>query len=553
MTTSQPAPTPPLSPPQALTGEQIQSDFLVIGGGIAGASLALKLAELGSVILATKETLYESNSRYAQGGIASVLLDEDSFEAHIADTMRAGAGLCHEDVVRLVVERGPEAVKELIAYGVPFTTANGDARTSLFEYHLTREGGHSARRIIHSADLTGDAVQRTLESKIRTQQNIVVLESHMLIDLIVTDKIAPDFARNRCLGAFLLDTPNRRIHAVSAAATFVATGGHGTIYRYTSNPSIATGDGLAACRRAGARVANLEFMQFHPTTIFHPQAGNFLVSEALRGEGAILLSKDGRRFMSGVHPDCELAPRDIVSRAIDTQLKTSGDSHVLLDISHKPADFVESHFPNILAECLRLGIDIRKEPIPVVPAAHYSCGGVVTDPRGRTAIKGLWTIGEVACTGLHGANRLASNSLLEGLVFAALAARDAATVLEHLRSLKRPAITDWEFGTAWEADEMGVVSHLRDEIRRTMWNYVGIVRTDKRLDRAKARLQQIADEIETHYWNFIPNRALIEVRNLASVALLTVECARRRKESRGAHCSLDYPETLPTARDTVLV
>lgn len=541
------------SPPEARTGDQLQSDFLVVGGGIAGAALALKLARLGSVLLATKETLYESNSRYAQGGIASVLLDEDSFQAHIDDTLRAGAGLCHDAIVRTVVERGPAAVRELIDYGVPFTTVPKDADSSLFEYHLTREGGHSARRIIHSADLTGDAVQRTLEQRIRENGAIRVLENHMLIDLIVTDKLAPDFARNRCLGAYLLDTSKRRIHAASAAATFVATGGHGKLYLYTSNPDIATGDGLAACRRAGARVANLEFMQFHPTTIFHPKGGNFLITEAMRGEGAVLLTTDGRRFMEGTHPDLELAPRDVVARAIDTQLKTSGSSHVLLDISHRPAAFIESHFPNILAACERLGIDIRREPIPVVPAAHYSCGGVVTDGKGRTGIKGLWALGEVACTGLHGANRLASNSLLEGLVFAELAAADAARVLDHLRSLGRPDVLDWEFGTAWEADEMGVVSHLGDEIRRTMWNYVGIVRTDKRLERAKARLLQVAEEIETHYWNFIPNRALLEVRNLASVALLTVECARRRKESRGAHCSLDYPRTLDLARDTVLV
>jgi L-aspartate oxidase len=542
-----------MTPPSTRTGPQLDADFLVIGGGISGASLALKLAEHGSVLLATKETLYESNTRYAQGGIASVLLDDDSFEAHLTDTMVAGAGLCHEEVVRRVVQGGPAVIQQLIKYGVPFTTSSGVDQSSSFEYHLTREGGHSARRIIHSADLTGDAVQRTLEQRIRQHPAITVLEQSMCLDLIVTDKVAPDFARNRCLGAYLLNVSERRIQVAAAGATFVATGGHGKVYLYSSNPGIATGDGLAACRRAGARIANLEFMQFHPTTIFHPKAGNFLISEALRGEGAILLSRDGKRFMEGVHPDLELAPRDIVSRAIDSQLKTSGDSHVLLDISHKPAEFVEGHFPNILAFCLTLGIDIRKEPIPVVPAAHYSCGGVVTDIRGRTGIKGLWAIGEVACTGLHGANRLASNSLLEGLVFAEWAAQDAAQAMAHLKSLGRPEITDWEFGTAWEADEMGVVSHLWDEIRRTMWNYVGIVRTDKRLDRAKARLLQVSEEIETHYWNFIPNRALIEVRNLASVALLTVECARRRKESRGAHCSLDYPHTLPVGRDTVLV
>lgn len=541
------------SAPETIMGGQKNADFLVIGSGIAGASLALELAQHGTVLLVAKETLHESNSRYAQGGIASVFLNDDSFESHIEDTKRAGAGLCHEEVVRKVIEHGPARIRKLIEYGVQFTTRDAKDASAGFEYHLTREGGHSARRIIHAADLTGDAVQQTLERHIRNNKNICILEHHMCLDLIVTDKVAPDFSRNRCLGAYLLDTAAGRIHTALAYATFVATGGHGKVYLNTSNPAIATGDGLAASRRAGARVANLEFMQFHPTTIYHPKAGNFLISEALRGEGAVLLSKDGRRFMEGIHPDLELAPRDIVARAIDSQLKMSGHPHVLLDISHKPAEFIESHFPNIFAYCLGLGIDIRKEPIPVVPAAHYSCGGVVTDSRGRTGIKGLWAIGEVACTGLHGANRLASNSLLEGLVFAEFASVDALSVLEHLKSLSRPQVPDWELGTAWAADEMGVVSHLWDEIRRTMWNYVGIVRTDKRLDRAKARLLQISEEIETHYWNFIPNRDLIEVRNLAFVALLTVECARRRKESRGAHCSLDYPRTLDRARDTVLV
>lgn len=539
-------------PPSTRLGNPYQADFLVLGGGIAGSSLALKLARFGKVLLATKEALYESNTRYAQGGIASVFTHEDSFEKHVADTLRAGAGLCHEDIVRKVVEAGPTAIRELIDYGVPFTPTDSLSSTG-FEYHLTREGGHSERRIIHSADLTGDAVQRTLEKRIRENPNIKIAENHMCLDLIVTDKVAPDFSRNRCLGAYLLCVDSGQIHTAIAHGTFVAMGGHGKIYLYSSNPPIATGDGLAVCRRAGARVANLEFMQFHPTTIFHPQAKNFLVSEALRGEGAILLTQDGARLMEGVHPDLELAPRDIVSRAIDKQLKTSGDTHVLLDISFKPADFIESHFPNIFKFCLEIGIDMRREPIPVVPAAHYSCGGVVTDHRGRTGIRGLWALGEVACTGLHGANRLASNSLLEGLVFAEFAANDARTAIDRLQSLGTPDVADWEFGTAWEADEMGVVSHLWDEIRRTMWNYVGIVRTDKRLDRAKARLQQISNEIEAYYWKTIPNRALIEVRNLASAALLTVECARRRKESRGAHCSLDYPDTLPTARDTVLV
>jgi L-aspartate oxidase len=539
--------------PSAHLGESLRADFLVLGGGIAGASLALKLATRGTVLLATKDTAHESNTRYAQGGIASVLMTGDSFADHIRDTLVAGAGLCHPDVVKKVVEEGPHAIERLIQLGVPFTPSaeTGDS----FGFHLTREGGHSARRIIHAADLTGAAVQDTLTAALVQNENIQLLEHHMCIDLIVTDKSAPDFSRNRCLGAYLLDEKSQKIHKATAPATFVATGGHGMVYQYTSNPPIATGDGLAACKRAGARVANLEFMQFHPTSLFDRSGRNFLVSEALRGEGGRLFSRDGRRFMEGVHPDLELAPRDVVARAIDNELKKGGEANVFLDISHKGGAFIEAHFPNILSVCLENGIDMRKEPIPVVPAAHYSCGGVVTDARGRTGIKCLWAIGETACTGLHGANRLASNSLLEGLAFAEFAAADVLRNLDHIRSLPMPDVPDWIFGTSWEADEMGVVAHLWDEIRRTMWNYVGIVRTDKRLARAKARILQIMEEIETHYWNFIPNRPLLEVRNLATVAFLTVECARRRKESRGAHFSLDYPQKLPEAetRDTVLV
>lgn len=544
--------------PATRTGERYSGDFLVIGGGIAGATLALRLVS-GSpdsqVILVSKEGLDESNTRYAQGGIASVFLSEDSFAQHVLDTETAGAGLCHHDVVEKVVANGPKTIQQLIDLGVPFTPSGASLNDNQFAYHLTREGGHSARRIIHAADFTGDAVQKTLVHAIQEHPRIQVLEHHMLIDLIVTDKAAPDFSRNRCLGAYLLNEKFQTVHTCLAPATFVATGGHGKVYRYTSNPAIATGDGLAACKRAGTRVANLEFMQFHPTSLFHPKAPNFLVSEALRGEGAVLLSKDGKRFMESVHPDKELAPRDIVARAIDAQLKTTGENFVYLDISHQPDHFISSHFPTIFQLCKDLGMDIRHEPIPVVPAAHYSCGGVVTDPRGRTGIKGLWALGEVACTGLHGANRLASNSLLEGLVFAQFCAEDAIERIDHLKTLPRTQVPDWQFGTSWEADEMGVVAHLWDEIRRTMWNYVGIVRSDKRLDRAKARIIQLMDEIETHYWNFLPNRSLLEVRNLATVAFLTVECARRRKESRGAHFSLDYPERLPDsqAKDTVLV
>lgn len=532
-------------------GDDVHFDFLVVGSGISGAMLALKLAPMGRVALLCKETLEEGNTRYAQGGIASVFANDDSYEAHTQDTVIAGAGLCHENVVRKVVKQGPAAIRELIELGVKFTESNAQGRE--FEYHLTREGGHSARRIIHAADLTGDAVENTLAKKIRAHANITVFEFHMAIDLIVTDKIAPDFSHNRCVGAYVLDENNNKIRTFSAAATFLCTGGHGKLYLYTSNPDIATGDGVAMAWRAGARVANLEFMQFHPTVLYNAKAKNFLISEALRGEGGILLSRRGERFMEKVDPRLELAPRDIVARAIDAEIKRTGEAFVLLDISHRGADFVKQHFPNIYSNCLEVGIDITREPIPVVPAAHYSCGGVVTDMRGRTGLDGLWALGEVACTGLHGANRLASNSLLEGITFAQFVASDVEKNLPLLFSQKIPRIPAWQIGHACEADEAVVVSQLWDEIRRTMWNYVGIVRSDKRLARADARIRQIVDEIETYYWDVVPSRSLLEVRNLAILAMLTVKCARSRKESRGIHYSLDYPNTDPRyQKDTVL-
>jgi L-aspartate oxidase len=531
--------------------ENQKFDFLVLGSGIAGASLALKLAQLGSVAVVCKETLFETNTRYAQGGIAAVSAEGDSFESHVQDTLIAGAGLCHVDMVRRVVQAGPAAVENLIALGVEFTPRTDPEDP--FEYHLTKEGGHSARRILHSDDFTGAAVQKTLEHNVRKEQNIIVFEQHTAIDLIVTDKVAPDFSRNRALGAYVIDEKKSSIQALVAKGTFLATGGHGKLYRYTTNPDSATGDGVAMAWRAGARVANLEFMQFHPTCLFHPKAKNFLISEALRGEGALLLSRTGKRFMEGVDSRLELAPRDVVARAIDAELKRSGESFVLLDISHKKPDFVRTHFPNIYQTCLNLGIDITREPIPVVPAAHYSCGGVVTDLRGRTGIKGLWALGEVACTGLHGANRLASNSLLEGLCFAEFVHGDVKNLWQDLRVFQLPEVPEWQLGAAVEPDEMVVVNHLWDEIRRAMWNYVGIVRTNRRLELAEARVTQILHEIETHYWDVVPSRGLVEVRNLALVAQLTVKCARARKESRGIHYSLDYPDLNPLfAKDTVL-
>jgi L-aspartate oxidase len=534
--------------------ENLHFDFLVIGGGVAGSSLALKLSQIGSVALLCKETLLDSSTNWAQGGIASVLSKEDTFESHIQDTLIAGAGICHASIVKKVVEAGPKAIAELIDMKVPFT-ANHSNENIDFEFHLTREGGHSARRIIHADDMTGHALQETLAKKVRENNKIQLFEYHSAVDLIVTDKILPDFSRNRAIGAYVLDEKNNCILAMLANATILATGGHGKLYLYTSNPDIAAGDGVAMAWRAGARVANLEFMQFHPTCLYSPRAKNFLITEAMRGEGAILRSKSGVRFMENVHPLKELAPRDIVARAIDNEIKKSGEPYVLLDISHKDETFIKSHFPGIYSKCLELGIDITKSPIPVVPAAHYSCGGVVTDSRGRTGVKCLWAIGEVACTGLHGANRLASNSLLEGMVFAEFVYQDILTICDELKRYPVLKVPKWHIGKAAPADEMVVISQLWDEIRRTMWNYVGIVRTDKRLERAAARIEQINHEIENYYWNVIPNRSLIEVRNLALVAKLTIKCARMRKESRGIHFSLDYPKTNDNhyKRDTVLL
>jgi L-aspartate oxidase len=529
------------------------TDFLVIGSGIAGSTLALKLAEVGKVILACKDSLEETNTNYAQGGIASVLQKSDSFESHIQDTLTAGAGLCHGDIVRKVIEAGPDAIQNLLNWGVPFTQ-NSNPDGSL-ELHLTQEGGHSNRRIVHAADLTGRAVQTALCQQIRSHPNIEVREHHYAIDLLVSDKFAPDFSRNRCFGAYLLQTNRKTVCTIHAKGTFLCTGGHGKLYLYTTNPDGATGDGVAMAKRAGARVANLEFMQFHPTCLYHHSEKTFLISEAVRGEGGILRSKSGHRFMEGIHPLKELAPRDIVARAIDATIKKSGDDFVYLDISHKPASEIQSMFPNIYVKCMQLGLDITKEPIPVVPAAHYSCGGIVVDGRGRTGVKCLWALGENSCTGLHGANRLASNSLLEGLVYAQFVLEDVKSVWNYLQSTPFPVIPGWHLGSACEPDELVVVSHLWDEIRSIMWNYVGIVRSEKRLSRAKARIRQILDEIENHYWNVIPNRNLLELRNLALVASMTIDCARARKESRGIHFSLDYPQKddYLFQKDTVLV
>lgn len=520
-----------------------QFDVIIIGSGLAGLTTALHLAEHKRIALVTKKSLLDGSSDWAQGGIAAVLADDDSIEAHIQDTLVAGAGLCDEKVTRHVVEHGRKAIEWLIKQGVPFTR---DAASST-GYHLTREGGHSHRRIIHAADATGHAVQMTLAERIKGHPNITVLEHHIAVDLITGKKLGLADA-NRCHGLYVLDNLTGRVKTFAAQHTVLASGSAGKVYLYTTNPDVATGDGIAMGWRAGCRVANMEFIQFHPTCLYHPHAKSFLITEAVRGEGGILVLPDGTRFMPDHDPRAELAPRDVVARAIDFEMKKRGLDCVYLDISHKPADFLKDHFPNIYARCLELGIDITQEPIPVVPAAHYLCGGIVTDLEARTDLQGLYAVGEVACTGLHGANRLASNSLLECVVFAQAAAQDI------LKQGSAPALKlpEWDESRVTDADEEIVISHNWDELRRFMWDYVGIVRTNKRLQRAQHRIQLLHEEINEFYRNFRVSNDLIELRNLVLTADLIVQCATRRRESRGLHYSRDYPEQLPTATDTVL-
>ncbi|WP_235879961.1 L-aspartate oxidase [Polyangium aurulentum] len=523
----------------------ITSDFLVIGSGVAGLTFALDVADRGEVIIVTKRSAEESNTRWAQGGIATVLAPDDTFEAHIQDTLVAGAGLCHDVVVDICVREAPERMRELMERGAQFDR-EGDGTIS-----LAREGGHSARRVLHVADATGREVERALLERARAHPNIRFLEHHMAIDLIVLSRFGgPDV----CVGAYVLDTERRggEVETYLARATILASGGAGKVYLYTTNPDVATGDGVAMAYRAGAEIANMEFYQFHPTCLFHPQAKNFLITEALRGEGAILRLPDGTAFMERFDPRKELAPRDIVARAIDFEMKRTGSEHVLLDITHKPASFVREHFPTIYAECLRWGIDITAQPIPVVPAAHYMCGGITTDLHGRTTIPGLWAVGECACTGLHGANRLASNSLLEGMVFGHRAAVRLAATIDELRQSPAPEVPAWQAGAAVPSDEEVVVTHDWDELRRTMWNYVGIVRSDARLRRAARRIALLQEEIREYYWRHFVTRDLLELRNIATVAELIVSCAAARHESRGLHATIDYPNTNERyATDTV--
>lgn len=522
---------------------EIMTDFLIIGSGIAGLSFALKVAAFGSVAIVTKKDRIESSTNYAQGGIAVVMSGDDSFEDHIHDTVVAGDGLCHEDVVRMVVEEGPARIEELIALGVPFSrrSAGGSG-----EFDLGREGGHSKRRIIHASDFTGREVEKVLVSRVEADPRIKIFENHVAIDLITRSKFGggeslfPGGQGDECWGAYVLDNESKDVHTFLAPIVVLATGGAGKVYLYTSNPDIATGDGIAMAYRAGASIANVEFVQFHPTCLYHREAKNFLISEALRGEGGRLTLTNGSRFMQKYHPLGELAPRDVVARAIDLELKKSGEEYVLLDISHREAEFIRNRFPNIHQKCLEFGYDITQMPIPVVPAAHYMCGGVVTDKNGATDIGGLYACGETACTGLHGANRLASNSLLEALVFGHRAAVRACEELEARKGIKR-VVPRWNPGGAVDSDESVVVSHNWDEIRRLMWHYVGIVMSDKRLARAERRIALLQDEIKGYYWDFIVTKDLIELRNIATVAELIIRCAKERKESRGLHYNIDHP------------
>ncbi len=527
------------------------SDFLVIGSGVAGLSFALKAARLGTVAVVTKKERSDTNTNLAQGGIATVLGQDDSLDLHVRDTLESGAGLCHNDVVELVVKEGPARIRELLQLGVEFTQEQG-------ELQLGREGGHSRRRIVHAHDMTGRAVETALLAKAEADPNITFFENHIAVDLITHFKLfrrgaVTTMSEESCWGAYVLDKATNEVKTFLAKVVLLCTGGSGKVYRYTSNPDIATGDGVAIAYRAGAVIANMEFIQFHPTCLHNSKVKNFLISEAVRGEGGILLDSHGRAFMGDYHPLKDLAFRDIVARAIDSELKKSGDECVYLDITHRGPDFIQNHFPHIYGTCLDLGLDITKEPIPVVPAAHYQCGGVLTDMEARTNIHNLLALGEVACTGLHGANRLASNSLLEALVYADRAITAAKETLEWRKNKSWPVVPDWDPRGAEDSDEAIVVSHNWDEIRSCMWNYVGIVRSTSRLKRALRRIHLIQEEIEEYYWNFLVTSDLLELRNIATVAELIIESALSRQESRGLHYTLDYPDRDDAnfARDTI--
>ena len=532
----------------------IEKDFLVIGSGIAGLTFALKASQFGSVAIVSKDELAESATLYAQGGIASVMTDDDSFELHADDTIESGRGLCREDVVRIICREGPSHVRELINLGVKFTRIRGE------DYHLSREGGHSRDRILHANDLTGQEIERAMIEAINSKKNITVFPHHMLIDFItrgrLDSKVEPGSTKDEAFGAYILDVNTKQVKTFLSKITLLASGGAGKVYLYTSNPDTATGDGIAAAYRAGTKIANMEFIQFHPTCLYHPQAKSFLISETVRGEGGILRLKNGRTFMENYHPLGCLAPRDIVARAIDHEMKKSGDDCVYLDITHIKGYRIRERFPNIYKTCKQFGFDMVNKLIPVVPAAHYTCGGVLVDLNGQTNIRHLFASGEVCYSGLHGANRLASNSLLEGLVLSNRAVAKAALLLKSgsFNNITPHDIPSWDCGNAVDSDESVVVSHNWDEIRRIMWNYVGIVRSNKRLRRAERRIQLLLDEIKEYYWNFTITKNTLELRNIALTAHLIIMSALQRKESRGLHFTLDYPETSDSdwKKDTVL-
>ena len=511
-----------------------ESDFLVVGGGIAGLMFALKAAEFGTVTVLTKAASSEANTAYAQGGIASVWSVTDSFESHVEDTLRAGAGLCDRVAVETIVREGPDIVRELIRLGTQFTRIETGGED---EYDLGREGGHSHRRVLHAQDFTGREIMRALGEAAAKDPRIRTLENYVAVNLLIT----PDGDRAQCWGVYALERPTSAVRKIIARATMLATGGAGKVYLYTTNPDIASGDGVAMAYRAGAEIGNMEFIQFHPTCLYHPEAKSFLISEALRGEGAQLKLPDGTRFMPSYHPDAELAPRDIVARAIDAEMKRRGLDCVFLDLSHRPAEFIRERFPNIYRQCLAFGFDLTRQPIPVVPAAHYMCGGVVTDLDARTTISGLYAGGEVAMTGLHGANRLASNSLLEAAVMGRRAAITASREAPA-RPSTPPEFKEWNPGRAIRSEERVLITQSWDEIRRLMWNYVGIVRSDRRLARAMRRIELLKAEIHDYYWEHLLDSDLVELRNLVNVAELIVRSAMSRKESRGLHYNVDHPD-----------